>query len=304
VTTLVGATQFAFPAVLQALQRDPVHLRAGQWWRLASPLLVQPSGWGQYAYNLLGSIVVGVAVERHFGGRQWLTLYLIAGLAGNVMENVWFPTETGGGSSDAVAGLIGGLTVAIWSASRMPTWPSYLYAAYFASYLTVLKAAGVLPGMVLGAAAAAVVMGARRGGHLTVLRALVTALVVAGATAMTAMQDSHGIGLFTGLALGLFMNTRKPRAQEGTRATDTNNEREQGSWRPETQTPPPRARPPQVLPPPGDGAPTRAAFGASPFLAPHSPPSRSGSSPRPCSGLTSWCPRDEAQLRPSDRRPS
>lgn len=36
------------------LTRDEALLRAGQWWRVLTPILVQPAGWGQFAFNLTG----------------------------------------------------------------------------------------------------------------------------------------------------------------------------------------------------------------------------------------------------------
>ena len=162
VTALVGAAQFVFPAVLDELRRNPVRQHTGQWWRVAMPLLVQSSGWSQYLFNIAGSILVGVAVERHYGGGRWLAIYATAGLAGQMMAYVWQPASTGAGSSDAVAGLIGALAVSLWSARQLPWWPSYLYAAYFASYLTGLDAAGPLAGTLAGTATAAAVMTIRR----------------------------------------------------------------------------------------------------------------------------------------------
>lgn len=227
VTALVGVAAFIIPSVLQALQRDPVQMRAGQWWRVATPLLVQYSGWGQYAFNILGSILVGLAVERRYGGLRLIALYLAGGLAGNVTANIWEPTTLNGGSSDAVAGLIGALAVSLWFSARLPSWPSYLYAAYFASYLTLLDAAGVLPSMIFGAVTAGTVMALRRGGHIDALRLVLTALVIIGAGAMTAMQDGHGIGLFAGMALSLAPIS--PKATQTNENDMTTNDQEHGS---------------------------------------------------------------------------
>lgn len=214
-TALVGAAQFVFPAVLEALRRDPAGLRAGEWWRIATPLLVQSEGCGQYLFNVGGSILVGVAVERHYRGGRWLTVYLAAGVAGQVLAYVWQPTSTGAGSSDAVAGLIGAMIVSLWSTRQLPWWPGYLYAAYFASYLTGLDAAGPLAGTVVGSATAAAVMATRRTGHPERLPVLLTALVVASAVAMIGLRDTHGVGLLTGLALGAILSARQPSGAAG-----------------------------------------------------------------------------------------
>ena len=124
VTAVVGAAQLLDGRVVADLQRNRRLLFDGQWWRLVTPMFVQPSGIGQYAFNLVGSVLVGVTVERQFGAARWLGVYFGAGLAGIVVSYVWFPTLTGGGSSGGVAGLIGALTLIWWSTRTEPWWPS------------------------------------------------------------------------------------------------------------------------------------------------------------------------------------
>ncbi len=204
-TALVGAAQFLFPAVLEELQRDPAGLRAGQWWRLFTPLLVQGAGWGQYAFNLLGSLLVGVALEARYGARRWLAFYLAAGIAGIVTAYLWQPDSTGSGSSDAVAGLIGALTALLWSGRPLPWWPGYLYGTFFASYLTGLAAAGLIAAVLAGNATTVLVMAVRRAARPRLVRALVSTVVAAGAVAMSALHDGHGVGLLTGLMLGFLL---------------------------------------------------------------------------------------------------
>ena len=46
------------------------------------PLLVHDGGWPHLAANAAALVVVGVSVERAFGRRLWLALYLAGGLAG------------------------------------------------------------------------------------------------------------------------------------------------------------------------------------------------------------------------------
>jgi membrane associated rhomboid family serine protease len=200
-TALVGAAQFAAPVVVSTLQRDPDLIRAGQWWRLLTAIFVQPSGWGQYVYNVLGIVLVGVAVERRCGRVRWLVLYLGAGLVGVVLVLALYPHAVGGGSSDAVAGLIGGLTVVMWRTGRLPPWPASLYAAHFASYLSVLAVESALLASVAGTAIIAVITATRRTGRLHFARGLLCVVVLTGTTLMAALGDSHGAGLLTGLLL-------------------------------------------------------------------------------------------------------
>jgi membrane associated rhomboid family serine protease len=202
-TAVVGAGQLLGGGVVLTLQGNRARLLDGQWWRLVTPMLVQPSGAGQYAFNLLGSVLVGVAVERQFGARRWLAVYLGAGLAGALMYYWWFPAQTFGGSSDGVAGLIGALVVGWWVRRSLPPWSSYLYGAFFAAYLTALAAAGVIPSTIAGWLTIAAVTTVRRHMPAAWLRFLVCGLIVSCAVALTALRDDHGIGLTVGILVAL-----------------------------------------------------------------------------------------------------
>ncbi|WP_203752605.1 rhomboid family intramembrane serine protease [Catellatospora bangladeshensis] len=208
--TLVFAAQVAQPAVVGALQRSPDIVHGGQWWRLIGALLVQPSGWGQFAYNTLGLLLVGAAVERAYGRLRWLLVFLASGLAGGVFMLVLRPADSGGGSSDAVAGLIGALVVLAWRTRRLPPLPTLLYAAHFAVYLSVLAAWGVLAATVAGTLALAAAAAAHRAGLRRPLTAGLAALVLTAAVAMAVIGDAHGAGLLTGLALTALPLVRPP----------------------------------------------------------------------------------------------
>lgn len=209
VMTLIFAAQLAVPAVVDGMQRGPGIVDEGQWWRLFGALLVQPSGWGQFAYNTIGLVLVGVVVERSYGRARWLVIFLAAGLAGGVLMLVLRPDDAGGGSSDAVAGLIGALTVMSWRTRRLPSLPARLYAVHFALYLAVFAMAGVIAGTVAGALAVALVASAPRAGHTRLVRAGFIAIVVSAAVVMAAIGDGHGIGLVTGLVIGALLVPRQ-----------------------------------------------------------------------------------------------
>lgn len=105
-TFLISSLQFLVPGILPALRRDLGALRAGEWWRIATPLLVQPYGWLQFLFNGIFLIVFLPLAERLFGSRV-LILYLVPGIAGQAINYAWRPD--GGGSSTAVFGVMGGL---------------------------------------------------------------------------------------------------------------------------------------------------------------------------------------------------
>ncbi len=63
-TLAVGLAALDSPELMRVMTRNLAQLRAGQWWRIITPVLVQPDGWGQLVFNLLGGVVVGAALER------------------------------------------------------------------------------------------------------------------------------------------------------------------------------------------------------------------------------------------------
>jgi membrane associated rhomboid family serine protease len=42
-------------------------LEAGEWWRLITPLFVQPFGWSQFLFNLLFVAALLPIVDRFYG---------------------------------------------------------------------------------------------------------------------------------------------------------------------------------------------------------------------------------------------
>ncbi|WP_251094251.1 rhomboid family intramembrane serine protease [Streptomyces sp. Caat 7-52] len=120
VTGAVTAAQFPFPDVLEALRRDPDALASGEWWRTLSPLLVQSPGW-QALVTVPAVAALGVPVERIFGARGMLALYLVPAAAGEVAGYLWQPH--GAGNSIAVLGLAGGLVSWLFLEAQDRGWP-------------------------------------------------------------------------------------------------------------------------------------------------------------------------------------
>jgi membrane associated rhomboid family serine protease len=111
VTLAVSVAALASPALMRLFVRNLPHLLTGQWWRVVTPVLVQPSGWGQLVFNLLGIAVIGAALQRRLGWAGWSLIYLAGGSGTIALYIAWHPGDTGGGSSAAVAALIGALAV-------------------------------------------------------------------------------------------------------------------------------------------------------------------------------------------------
>jgi rhomboid protease GluP len=78
---------------------------AGQWWRLFTPMLLHGS-LIHIGFNMYALYALGPGLESTYGHGRFLTLYLIAGFAGNVMSFL-FSGANSLGSSTAIFGLIG-----------------------------------------------------------------------------------------------------------------------------------------------------------------------------------------------------
>src|SRR4051812_44528061 len=57
-TVLTYALQVAYPEILQALRLDADRLKAGKWWRLITPVFVQPYGVFQFLFNMMFAVVL------------------------------------------------------------------------------------------------------------------------------------------------------------------------------------------------------------------------------------------------------
>ena len=117
-TGVVTSLQLFSPAVLPALERVPGSVSAGQWWRLITPLFVHADGWRQIAFNFSAIAVVGTFVERIFGRLNWLVLYFVSGIVGELTGMRWQPT--GAGASVAGCGLLGALAIWLMARNRTP----------------------------------------------------------------------------------------------------------------------------------------------------------------------------------------
>ena len=99
------------PTVLQLLHWGadyrPLTL-SGQWWRTLTACFLH-IGFIHIAFNMYVLYQVGPFTERLFGGLRYLAVYLIAGIAGNVLGLVLHPNIVSAGASGAIFGVYGGL---------------------------------------------------------------------------------------------------------------------------------------------------------------------------------------------------
>jgi rhomboid protease GluP len=85
--------------------RINVFIRAGELWRLLTPALLHASIL-HIGFNMYALVVFGAGLERNFGHRRFLTLYVLGAFTGNVLS---FLLSSGYsiGASTAIFGLIG-----------------------------------------------------------------------------------------------------------------------------------------------------------------------------------------------------
>ena len=82
-----------------------VLIRAGQLWRFLTPALLHGSI-AHIGFNMYALYIFGVGLERHFGHRRFLLLYILTAFTGNVLS---FLLSSGYsiGASTAIFGLVG-----------------------------------------------------------------------------------------------------------------------------------------------------------------------------------------------------
>ena len=77
----------------------------GEWWRLIAPIFLH-IGFLHLFANVFALIIFGAVVERTFGARNYLTIYLAAGIFGNIFS-YWAAPAMGAGASGSVSGIVG-----------------------------------------------------------------------------------------------------------------------------------------------------------------------------------------------------
>jgi rhomboid protease GluP len=93
---------YDLPLMLGAKSNELI--RAGQVWRLLTPVLLHGSLW-HIGFNMYALFSFGTGLERRFGHARFLVLYLLAGFSGNVISFL-LTGELSVGSSTSIFGLI------------------------------------------------------------------------------------------------------------------------------------------------------------------------------------------------------
>jgi rhomboid protease GluP len=155
-TVLTFGLQVAYPEILQVLRLDVDSLKAGEWWRVITPLFVQPYGTFQFLFNMLFLVVFLPMAERIYGARVWL-LYFVPGVVGQLVNCAWRPG--GGGSSTAVFGVMGSILmyVLLHRKSAPRQYPVFAILGICGAVVMCFTRDGHGPGLLTGAVLAALI---------------------------------------------------------------------------------------------------------------------------------------------------
>lgn len=93
------------------------YIRAGELWRLITPVLLHGSIL-HIGFNMYALYILGPGLERPFGPARFLALYLLGGFAGNVLSFIFSPAVSVG-SSTAIFGLLGAQGVFVYQNRRL-----------------------------------------------------------------------------------------------------------------------------------------------------------------------------------------
>jgi membrane associated rhomboid family serine protease len=97
--------------IFTALQLDKVAVAAGEWWRLLSVTLLH-AGLLHLGFNMYALYLTGPIVERQYGSRWFVLLYLLCAAGGSVATYAVGDGRLAVGASGAIFGLFGVLIAA------------------------------------------------------------------------------------------------------------------------------------------------------------------------------------------------
>jgi membrane associated rhomboid family serine protease len=167
---------------------DPPDVAAGEWWRLLTAGFLH-YGPIHLVFNMLALWFIGRDLELVLGRTRFLAVYLVSLLGGSAAAFViGSPGTAVAGASGAVFGLMGGLAVVL-RRLRRPPGPAFTLIAVnvvISILLPGISLLGHLGGLVVGAAATALLVYAPRRNQRAWQAGGLCALVVLLAAAMMA----------------------------------------------------------------------------------------------------------------------
>lgn len=135
-------------AFYDLMRRNPDRLHQGEWWRIASPLLVDRDKILLQVPNFLGILIFGTAIERSAGRLWMLTAFLAGGIAGQLAAYAWAPP--GAGNSVAMLGLAGCALIAFTRPARAILATAAILTAIYFTYHQDMHGPAALAGIAVG----------------------------------------------------------------------------------------------------------------------------------------------------------
>jgi len=151
---VMAVVQGVHPSVVGTLERDP----DGAWWHCLTALLVQSDGWKQIIFNYAALVAIAPFTERMLGSRLAALVYLVSGVAAQIVSTAgWHPI--GAGNSVAICGQLAACaTLYIFRGPNLKLRRRLLMIPAATAILCALTnnhGIGLLAGCVFGAAFAA-----------------------------------------------------------------------------------------------------------------------------------------------------
>jgi membrane associated rhomboid family serine protease len=189
--------QVLYPQILEAFRRNPEALIVGEWWRLITPMFVDPDPYLFIVVKFVGIAIIGFAVEQRVGKLKWLIIYFASGIIGEVAGYAWDPSSAG--LSLPLFGLIGALFVLL-SVQTVPSTAVVLSISFIASII----------GQMIDAWTAVLFAWLAGSLILFTLRQrrfvpLISFFGLLGAILLTILHDIHGPSLISGFILTSLM---------------------------------------------------------------------------------------------------
>ena len=149
--------------VFAELSQWPVFVQGGEGWRVVTAAFLH-IGPIHLLMNMLGLLVFGSELERQLGRLRFLALYLLSALGGAAAIQLFGdPLVPVAGASTAIYGLMGGIGVLMLVHRQdVRGLVTLLAINVFVSFLPGVSLLGHLGGLVAGAAAAGILVLARR----------------------------------------------------------------------------------------------------------------------------------------------
>lgn len=203
VVVVCFALQWSTP-LIPLLQRQGAAIAGGEWWRLFTSFFVQGSGWGQFAFNTAGLIILGGAVERVRGSMAWIATAVVAQVGTVGVASLWAPQAYDSGSSFVVGGLAGMLALARFSGPRAWVVTAAAYRVFFVTYLAGLAVAGPVAGAVTGSVVTGAVVALLLRSDLALwARYAVLGVTVAATAVLIVWRDPHGVAVALGMIVAI-----------------------------------------------------------------------------------------------------